>query len=154
MGKINGPLIVSACLGGVPCAHDGKPRTSSMVSKLIRKGGVVLVCPEELGGLSTPRSPSEIIGGSGENVLDGKATVLTKDGSNLTPQFLKGAREVSRIAESIGAGRAILRLRSPSCGKGWIYDGTFTGTLREGNGVTAALLLRSGFEVFTEEDLE
>lgn len=121
---------------------------------MIQKGGVVLICPEELGGLSTPRAPSEITGGSGEDVLGGEATVLTKDGSNLTSQLVKGAHEVLRIAESVGAGRAILRLRSPSCGKGWIYDGTFTGTLREGNGVTAALLLRSGFEVFTEEDLE
>lgn len=142
-------LIVSACLAGKSCRYDGKAKPNDEIVALYEKGGAVLVCPEELGGLKTPRLPSEIQGGTGEDVLLGKARVAAKDGGDVTAAFILGAERTLEAARLHGAKRAILKAKSPSCGCGLVYDGTFSGKLREGNGVTAALLLQNGVEVET-----
>ncbi|MCB2353984.1 DUF523 domain-containing protein [Clostridium estertheticum] len=147
-------IIVSSCLCGINCRYDGSNNLDTRVLKLLKEGKALPVCPEQLGGLATPREPCEILNGSGIAVIDGKATIIGAKNNDLTSSFLKGAYETLIIAEQIGATTAILKARSPSCGVCKIYDGTFSGTLRPGNGVTAELLLSKGIKVFTEEDLD
>lgn len=113
----------------------------------------MLVCPEEDGGLATPRPAAEIRGGDGSDVLDGRARVVTEGGVDVTEAYLEGARIALERAREAGARTAILKSRSPSCGRGCIYDGSFSRTLKEGEGVTAALLEREGIQVLTEEEL-
>lgn len=113
----------------------------------------MLVCPEEDGGLGTPRPAAEIQGGDGSDVLDGRARVITKAGVDVTDEYVRGAEIALDRARAVGADTAILKARSPSCGKGCIYDGSFTRSLRDGDGVTAALLIRGGLRVLSEEDL-
>lgn len=117
------------------------------------EGRAVLVCPEEDGGLGTPRPPAEIVGGDGHDVLDGKARVVTKQGGDVTAEYVRGAELALAAARQAGATTAVLKSRSPSCGKGCVYDGSFTATLAEGDGVTAALLRRNGIEVLTDEEV-
>jgi uncharacterized protein YbbK (DUF523 family) len=105
-----------------------------------------------LGGCATPRLPAEIQDGEGKDVLEGKAKVVRKDGTDVSGEFIKGAEEVLKIAKFMNINMAILKARSPSCGKGSIYDGAFSGTLKKGNGVTAELLERNGIKVVTEEE--
>ena len=146
--------MVSACLAGLATTHNGKAKPHPKVLELLREGRAVLVCPEQLGGLPTPRAEAEIEpGGSGAKVLSREARVLDSNGNDVTAQYLRGAREALRAARLSGAGAAILKARSPSCGSGLIYDGGFSGTLVEGEGVTAALLRKEGLTVLTEEDL-
>ncbi len=147
--------MVSACLAGLATTHDGKAKPHPKVLELLQQGRAVLVCPEQLGGLPTPRAEAEIEpGGSGSDVLAGEARVLDSQGTEVTAQYLRGAREALRAARLSGARSAILKARSPSCGTGLIYDGEFSGTLVEGEGVTAALLSKEGLQVMSEEDLE
>lgn len=147
-------ILVSACLCGINCKYNGGNNLSEEVLKLLKEGKALPVCPEQLGGQSTPRLPHEIIGGTGADVLDGRARVKgTSEEDDVTEEFLKGAEETLKIAKDINAEYAILKARSPSCGKGMIYDGTFTGSKREGNGVAAELLLRNGIKVLTEEEI-
>ncbi len=113
----------------------------------------MLVCPEEDGGLGTPRPPAEIVGGDGHAVLEGRARVLTRSGRDVTDAYVRGAEIALEAARREGAETAILKARSPSCGKGCIYDGTFSRTAASGDGVTAALLARDGITVLTEEEL-
>ena len=143
-------IIVSACLAGCPCRYDGKAQTDRTAAMLVAEGNAVPVCPECMGGLPTPRIPAEIVGGSGEDVLCGNARVIAWDGKvrlDVSDAFIKGAEEALRIAREAGAGEAILKANSPSCGFGTIYDGTFSGTRKEGNGVAAALLSQNGIKV-------
>ncbi len=150
-----GLVVVSACLAGLATTHDGKAKPHPRVLELLRQGRAVLACPEQLGGLPTPRAEAEIEpGGSGATVLSGKARVIDSNGTEVTAQYLRGAREALRAARLAGARSAILKARSPSCGSRLIYDGEFTGTLVEGEGVTAALLSKEGLQVMSEEDLE
>ncbi len=137
-------IIVSACLAGLRCRHDGKDAVVDKVRALVKEGKALPVCPEQWGGLPTPRSPAEIVNGYGEEVLKGKARVIDKEKNDVTGQFLKGAEDVAGLAELVGAGQAILKAGSPSCGRGRIKR---KGHLVKGNGVTAALLLRAGMEV-------
>lgn len=139
--------IISACLAGVNCRYDGGNNFHSKIVKLVKDGKAILVCPEQLGGLTTPRLPCEI-------VLDemGNKKVVSIEGKDKTKEFLKGAEETLKIAEMIGAKKAILKSRSPSCGKGRIYDGNFDKKLVLGNGITVDLLEKNGIEVYTEED--
>jgi len=109
------------------------------------------VCPEQLGGCPTPRDPCEIAGGDGGDVLDGRCAVISWTGADMTEKFIKGAYETLKIAKACGAKKAILKARSPSCGAGRIYDGTFSGKTIPGNGVAAELLIRNGIEVYSEE---
>ena len=145
---------VSACLCGVNCKYSGGNNENKKVIELFQSEKGVLVCPEQLGGLATPRIPSEIVGGSGEDVLDGKAKVMSKEGKDVTKEFIKGAEETLKMLLMMNITKVILKERSPSCGKDIIYDGTFTGSRKEGNGVTTALLLRKGIHVVTENKLE
>jgi len=154
-------ILISACLIGLNCRYDGKSSNPSsrlrrevnleFLIEKVRRGDALPVCPEQLGGLPTPRVPAEIVGGTGEDVLSGAAKVCTSDGRNVTSAFLRGARETLYLAKLVNAQHIIFKPRSPSCGCGQIYDGTFTRTLRYGNGVTTALLLREGFIVFNSE---
>lgn len=113
----------------------------------------MLVCPEVDGGLGTPRPPAEIVGGDGADVLAGRAQVMTVDGADVTEAYIAGADRALVAAQRSGARAAILKARSPSCGCGAIYDGTFSRTLTPGDGVTAALLQAHGIEVVTDDDL-
>ena len=107
-----------------------------------------------LGGLDTPRSPAEIQGGDGFDVLCGKAKVVNKAGEDVTAQYVKGAEIVLELCKKYGVTEAVLKEKSPSCGCGRIYDGTFTGTLTDGDGVTAALMKENGIKVYGESELE
>ena len=130
-------MIVSACLAGFPCRYDGKARPCEQVVELVRAGKAIPVCPEQLGGLPTPRTSCEI--------RDGR--VVDADGRDRTEAFERGARAVLQIAQTYGATEALLQSRSPSCGSGRIYDGSFTKTLTAGDGVTARLLKENGIQV-------
>lgn len=146
-------ILVSACLAGIKCKYNGGSSLVKKASELLSSGDAVPVCPEQLGGCATPRIAVEIQGGTGADVLDCRCRVTGKGGEDVTEEFIRGAGEVLRIAQLTGAKKALLKAGSPSCGCGRIYDGTFSGNKREGNGVTAELLLRNGIEVITEEDL-
>ena len=133
--------MVSACLAGLHCRYDGRTNHKPEVAELVASGLAVPVCPEELGGLPTPRDPSERRG----------SAVVSCTGRDVSAEFAAGAEAALYIAEEYGCSAAILKARSPSCGCGRIYDGTFSRTLVPGNGLFADLLLKKGFEVFTEE---
>jgi len=146
--------LISACLLGINCAWDGRNTyKSGRAAELLRSDMLMPVCPEQLGGLRTPRAPQEIQGGTGGDVLDGKCKVLNTDGEDVTDEFISGARETLRIARLLHIEEFIGKSRSPSCGCGQICDGTFSGELIDGDGVTAALLKRNGIRVITEEGL-
>ena len=147
------PILLSACLAGRACRFDGSDNEDDRLSRLLAEGRAVLVCPEEDGGLGTPRPPAEISGGDGHDVLEGRARVLTKAGVDVTEEYVRGAELALAKARESGATQAILKARSPSCGKGCVYDGSFSRTTSAGDGVTTALLERNGIEVTTDEDL-
>ena len=135
--------IVSACLAGVPCRMDGEAKPCPPVRALVEAGEAVPVCPEVLGGLPTPRVPSE---------LQADGTVRSAAGQDVTAQFYRGAARAMEICREHGCTGAILKARSPSCGKGFVYDGSFTKTLRPGDGCFARLLRSAGIPVLTEEE--
>lgn len=151
-GEDKTPLLVSACLLGMCTAYDGGSTPCPELQAMAAQGRVVPVCPEMAGGLPVPRSPAEIQGGDGADVLDGRARVMTTDGQDVTAQYLTGAQVALETARRFGLRRAVLKSRSPSCGVGQIYDGTFSGRLKPGDGVTAALLKREGIIVRNEEE--
>jgi len=134
--------LVSGCLLGIPCRYDGRYSTLRLEDETIGKLDltVIPVCPEQLGGLPTPRSPAEIQGGDGFDVIMGRARVVTRDGQDVTEQYIRGAQQVVRIAQITGATMMITKMKSPSCSASGIYNGTFSRTLIKGMGVTAALL--------------
>jgi len=119
-----------------------------------RKGEVIPVCPEQLGGLQTPRPPAEIRGGDGGAVLDGKARLITPHGEDVGEAFIRGAKEALNLARLVGVERAILKEKSPSCGPYFIYDGTFCGRIVAGRGVTAELFNREGISVTSENEFK
>jgi uncharacterized protein YbbK (DUF523 family) len=143
--------MLSACLAGVRCVYDGSHKRRPLLAALHKKGGAVLFCPEVLGGLKIPHPPSEIKGGDGAAVLRGQARVVSRDGSDVTAFFLEGAEKALALAIKKKIKRAVTKARSPSCGCGLTYDGTFTKTLIAGDGVTTALLKQSGVEVTDDE---
>lgn len=144
--------IVSACLVGMECRYDGGHKENDCIKQLASSGRIIPVCPEQMGGLSIPRPPAEICGGTGADVLAGRAKVLDSKGKDVTDHFIKGAFQVLKLARTVNCKKAILKEKSPSCGTGKIYDGDFKGKLREGRGVTAALLAQEGIEVVSEND--
>ncbi len=146
-------FVVSACLAGENCRYDGSSRTVPKLKGLIKRKEAVKICPEVLGGLPIPRQAAEIRGGDGEDVLSGTAMVLNAKGEDLTYAFIKGAEASYEIAKNALATTAILKSKSPSCGCGMIYDGSFSGKLKKGNGVTAALFRLKGIKVMTEKDV-
>ena len=136
-------IIVSACLLGENCKYSGGNNKSENVIKYLEDKEYILVCPEQLGGLSTPRNPSEIItygNKDGNDVLSGCTKVLSNKGIDVTKNFIQGAEETLKIAKEHNAKTAILKAGSPSCGYKKIYDGTFLGNKIQGMGVTAAIL--------------
>lgn len=145
--------IISACLCGVNCKYNGKNNLNDRCLKLFREGKAVLVCPEQLGGLQTPRNPVELNNISSE-VLEENGKALSNKGEDVTKQFLNGAYETLKIAKELGATKAILKEGSPSCGSNFVYDGTFTDNKIKGKGITAYLLEKEGITVFSDEDLE
>ena len=136
-------ILVSACLLGTPCRYDGAGKRHPLIDALSEKHTLIPVCPEVLGGLPTPRTPSERVG----------ERVLMRDGRDVTENYRAGARLALEAAAREGCTLAVLKARSPSCGSGEVYDGTFTKTLTPRDGVTAELLKKSGIRVFTEEDI-
>jgi len=135
--------ICSACLLGINCRYSGETKLNQKVIELAQKEILIPVCPEQLGGLSTPREACEQKG----------EKVFTKIGENLTIKFENGAQEVLKIAKLFGIKEAILKQRSPSCGCGKIYNGNFDGTIISGDGVTAKLLKKNGIKIISEEEL-
>lgn len=146
-------ILVSACLCGVNCKYNAQNNYNEKIYNLLEKGEAIPVCPEQLGGLTTPRACAEILGGEGKDVLLNKAKVMNKDNMDITGSFIKGAMETLKIAKALKVEKAILKSNSPSCGRGVIYDGSFSNKKIKGNGVTAELLLQEGIEVITEEDI-
>ena len=137
-------ILISACLLGEPCRYDGasKGLAPGKLDDLLRNHTLIPVCPEQLGGLPTPRTPSERQG----------SRVVMRDGTDVTAAYEKGAALACALAQQCGADCALLKARSPSCGSGEIYDGSFTGTLTPGDGVTAAAVKALGLPVYTEEN--
>lgn len=150
------PLIVSSCAMGIPCKHDAEPSSLSNTVKsvFVNNPRVETFCPEVAAGLPTPRKSVEIIGGDGEDVLDGKARVETRDGEDVTQFFVAGAIALLRLCLDKGVKTAYLNPKSPSCGVGVIFDGSFSGTLTEGDGVTTALLRRWGINCVPTREIE
>lgn len=136
--------LVSACLLGDKCKYNGKSNYNKKVLEICESNFCIKVCPEVMGGLSTPRTPAERIGDK----------VISKEGEDFTENFIIGAEETLSIAKEFGIKKAILKSRSPSCGYGEIYDGSFSNILIEGNGLTAELLSKNGIDILTEEDIE
>lgn len=137
-------ILVSACLLGVECRYNGKGVLEPGMKELMKRHHLVPVCPEIMGGLATPRTPAEQRAGR----------VLTRDGKDVTEAYRRGARQVLGLARLYDCRVAVMKERSPSCGRGRIYDGTFSGTLTDGNGVCAELLASEGIAVYGESELE
>jgi uncharacterized protein YbbK (DUF523 family) len=142
-------LAISACLLGIACRYDGRRLPSPERYPLDPAVSVVPICPEQLGGLPTPRPAAQISSGSGEDVLDGRARVLDDAGRDCTAAFVRGAQETLRLCSLLGVRRAVLKSESPSCGVGTIHRG---GACAAGDGVTAALLRREGIAVSAYPD--
>lgn len=133
-------IIVSACLLGVSCRYDGNSKPNEKIIDLKEKYNLIPICPEIMGGLPTPRMPAEI--------KDGR--VKTENGIDVTEEYKKGADEAIKLAKLFGCKKAILKENSPSCGCGKIYNGEFTRTLKDGNGITTELFIKNGIDVFGE----
>lgn len=138
-------ILVSACLIGEPCRYDGKATPVAALVKLYKEEKAIAVCPEVLGGLKTPRPCVEL-----QTIEGGLIRALDAEGRDVTQAFKRGAEKTLQIAVESGCAKAILKSRSPSCGKGRVYDGSFEGVLVDGDGITAALLEANGVEVVTE----
>jgi uncharacterized protein YbbK (DUF523 family) len=138
---------VSACLLGINCRYDGKNSYNEKVKKFLEDKDFFVFCPEQLGGLSTPRMPSEIIDYS-------KEIVKNKNGEDVSENFKKGAEESIKIIEMLKPDTLILKEKSPSCGVKKIYDGTFSGTLKEGNGILSKYLREKKLKIkiISDED--
>ncbi|HNX74320.1 MAG TPA: DUF523 domain-containing protein [Candidatus Rifleibacterium sp.] len=146
--------MISACLLGIQCSYKATASADFLQGPLLLQQDfeLVPVCPEQLGGMPTPRIPSELVS-SAKEVLAGRGRVLAKDGRDVTDCFIRGAGEVLRLARLFAVELVVLKTRSPSCGLKSVYDGTFSGKLIVGSGVTARLLLDNGFKVLDEQDL-
>ena len=137
-------ILVSACLLGCPCRYDGKSKPNDPVLVLMEHHTLIPICPEQMGGLATPRVPAERKDGG----------VFTERGGDVTEQYRRGAEEALRLARLYGCKYAILKERSPSCGSGQIYDGSFSRRLIDGDGVTAQLLKAHGITVLGESEVD
>ncbi len=140
-------LLISACILGISSRYDGESKrviSDDDIKKLASKYELVPFCPEIYGGLPTPRVPSEIIGD----------LVIMKDGTDVTENYKKGAQEAELICRLLGIKKALLKEKSPSCGKGKVYDGSFSGMLTDGDGITARMLISSGISVFGESEID
>lgn len=134
-------ILVSACLAGYPCRYDGKSKPVPEIVRLVEEGKAIPFCPEVEGGLPTPRVPAEIQG----------ERVVTRDGRDVTDAYRKGAEKALDLMEKEGLSQAVLKAKSPSCGFGEIYDGSFSGKTIPGDGMTARVLKAAGKHVLTED---
>ncbi len=143
-------VAVSACLLGVPCRFDGRSKPSAAVQDFIERYScqVVRICPEVMGGLSIPHPPHE------QKLVGGQVRVVDSQGNDHTGMFLEGSRKACQTACAAGCTHAILKAKSPSCGVGEVYDGTFTDALVAGNGTAAQMMLDAGMKLATEKDIE
>lgn len=137
-------ILISGCLLGLKCRYDAKEKKLPEIEKLIESYNLIPVCPEQLGGLPTPRIPAERV----------KDRIITQVGVDVTKEYQLGAEEALKIAKLYNCKKAILKEKSPSCGCGKIYDGTFSKNLIVGNGITADLLLKNGIEIFGESKID
>lgn len=137
-------ILISGCLLGLKCRYDAKEKKLPEIEKLIEVYNLIPVCPEQLGGLPTPRIPAERVNNK----------VVNQAGVDVTKEYQLGAEEALKIAKLYNCKKAILKEKSPSCGCGKIYDGTFSKNLIVGNGVTADLLLKNGVEIFGESEID
>jgi uncharacterized protein YbbK (DUF523 family) len=154
---MTGKILVSACLMGHAVRYDGrsKPLIHPAIDRWRKEGRLVTICPEMSAGMAVPRSPAEIAGGAtGEDVLAGTARVMEITGGDVTEGFRQAAENALALARETGCRYALLIDGSPSCGSGFIYDGSFSGGRHPGNGVTAALLKRAGIEVYSDREIE
>ena len=145
--------LLSACFCGVNCKYDGANIHNEKGDELFISGKAILICPEQLGGLTTPRVPSELQA-KAKDILEGNGKIVTKEGMDVTKQFIKGAKEVVEIAKKLSISTAILKERSPSCGVNFVYDGSFNGNKVKGKGITAEMLNEIGIKTLSEKDLE
>ena len=150
---MNELILVSSCLAGLKVRYNGTDCLDDRIHRLIMESKAITICPELLGGFLTPREPAEIVGGDGEDVLNGKAKVIEKSGRDVTKLYLKGAYATLKKAQEVDATTIILKEYSPSCGSSMIYNGEFKGNKVDGIGVTTALLRRNGLKVVSEENL-
>ena len=146
-------LLISSCLLGLFSKYNGIESPHPLLLEYCRRGQLIPVCPEQMGGLATPRRPVELCGGDGYAVLSGKARAMADDGSDCTEAFRRGAGQLLNIASLLPVRAAILKEGSPSCGSSYIYDGQFSHTRITGNGVAAALLKQHGITVYSEETI-
>jgi uncharacterized protein YbbK (DUF523 family) len=145
--------LVSACLLGINCAyHGGNNLCPELVEKL-KDEQIIPICPEQLGGLTTPRDRARVVGGDGKDVLKGKAKVKTFNENDVTEQYLNGGQEALRIAKLFNVEEAILKAYSPSCGAGEIFTKDFNNK-KQGDGTTTALFKENGIKVYTELDFK
>jgi len=149
-------VLVSSCLLGEPVRYDGCPAPCEhpVLIRWLAEGRIVPCCPEIAGGLGTPRAPVELTSGDGGALLEGRSQALGLDGKDATLPFLEGALAALALCRRLDIRLAVLKERSPTCGSSCIHDGTFTGKLVPGEGVTTALLRRHGIEVFSEAQWE
>jgi len=146
-------ILISSCLVGINCRYDSKPNTSDKLLDLVKDGKAIFMCPEQTGGLSTPREPAEIeLGKNARDVLEGNGKVITKSGKNVTKEYIEGAQATLNLCKNLNVTVAILKARSPACSSSSVYDGTFSGSKISGNGITAELLKQKGIEVYDEEN--
>ena len=140
--------LVSACLCGINCKYNGKNNYNEKIFNMVKQGKAIPICPEQLGGLTTPRNPAEI------KIINKQKHVIDNIGNDVTKQFIKGAEEVIKLAKELGINKIILQPKSPSCGVGKIYNGNFEGKLIDGNGILAELCKKECIETINVEDLE
>lgn len=136
-------ILVSACLYGNVCRYKGDNCYNEKLAKLGKDNVLIPVCPEQLGGLPTPRHPAERVGDK----------IISDVGTDVTEEYTRGAKIAVRVAKENNVDYCVLKANSPSCGKGVIYDGTFSGGKKPGNGLTAEMLLAEGFTVLTEDEI-
>ena len=137
-------ILISACLLGLCCRYDGGSKPCGEALALSEKYELIPVCPEQLGGLPTPRPPCERVGDR----------VMSSQGADRTAEYGRGAQQAWQLYQTMRCDCALLKARSPMCGNRQVYDGTFSGTLRDGSGVLAELLMQNGVTVYSEEDLD
>ena len=140
-------ILVSACLVGINCKYSGGNNFNQKIFDLVKEGKAIPICPEQLGGLKTPRKPVEL------KVIDGKRYAIDNEGNDVTENFERGTIEVLKLAKNLNINKAILQPRSPSCGVNKIYSGNFDNKLIDGNGILADLLIENGIEVFTPDEI-
>lgn len=140
-------ILVSACLVGINCKYSGGNNYNQKIFDLVKEGKAIPICPEQLGGLNTPRKPVEL------KVINDKRYAIDNEGNDLTENFERGALEVLNLAKNLNINKAILQPRSPSCGVNKIYSGNFDNKLVDGNGILAELLKKNGIDVLTPNEI-